>query len=63
MGGGMLTHVSGPVRMQKPGKTVSSKEFVEKSMYLRYIYEVGSTELCDGLDIKDKRKGDVKNDS
>lgn len=33
-------------------------------MYLRYVCKVGSTELCDGLYIKDKREADVKkNDS
>lgn len=34
-------------------------------MYWRYVCKVGSTELCDGLYIKDKREADVKtkNDS
>lgn len=39
---------------------MSCKEFVEKSMCLRYVYMVILTEICDGLDIKDRREGGVK---
>lgn len=46
----------GPVRMQRAGETISSKEFAENLMYLRYVYKVRSTELCNGLDIKDEQE-------
>lgn len=39
------------------------KEFVEKSMHLRYVYKIESTELSDELDIKDKGEREVKSDS
>lgn len=30
---------------------------------MRYVGKVGLTELCDGLNIQDRRERDVKNDS
>ena len=45
------------VEMQRTGKTKDSNEFVEKPIYLRYVYKVESIELSEGLYISDKGEG------
>lgn len=48
------TLIRRPVRMQRPGNIKGSYEFIEKPIYLRYVFKVESTELIDGLDVNSK---------
>lgn len=45
------------MEIQRPGKTKNSNKFIEKPIYLRYVYKVESIELSDRLDINDKGEG------